>query len=80
MKALVKDSVREYVAATAKQQEPRADEKEFYTAKEVRKVLGVTDVTLWRWGKVGYLVPVRQGGRRYWRSADVLNLRKGGAA
>ena len=37
--------------------------------KEAREILDVCDVTLWKWDRLGYLVPVKVGRKIfYWRS------------
>ena len=40
------------------------------TADEAAAQLGVSSVTLWRWGKEGYFVPIKAGRKVfYWQSA-----------
>ena len=37
--------------------------------KETREILDVCDATLWKWDRLGYLVPVKVGRKIfYWRS------------
>ena len=38
---------------------------------EVCKLLGVSKPTLWRWKKLGYLVPFNVGRRTYYKKSDV---------
>ena len=38
---------------------------------KVRRDLGVSNTTLWRWSRAGYLTPVKFGGRVYYRQADI---------
>ena len=33
--------------------------------------------TLWRWAKVGYLVPINVGGKRRYRMSDVKRILEG---
>ena len=50
------------------------------TREEALKQLRVSETTLWRWGKEGYLCPVMHGARvKYYQSdIDKLNQRRGG--
>ena len=56
------------------------DEKteKFYTAEQTAEMLGTTKVTLWRWSKIGNLVPRRIGGMIRYSSFDVQRILKGG--
>ena len=52
---------------------------ETYPSREkVREMLGVSDSTLWRWAKEGYLVPLNVGGKRRYKMSDVKQILKGG--
>lgn len=44
------------------------------TSEEVCKKLHVSPSTLWRWGKVGYLMPLMIGGKNLYRKSDLDNL------
>lgn len=44
------------------------------SADEVAEKFGVTRVTLWRWEKAGYLVPVKIGRKGFYKQSDVRNL------
>lgn len=49
------------------------------TQKEVCNYLGVSKATLWRWEKIGYLVPsTRMGARPMYIKSVVEQLKKGG--
>lgn len=51
------------------------DKAEAYpTPKQVSQILGVDQVTLWRWAKRGYLVPVEMGGKRRYLMSEVKAL------
>jgi len=51
------------------------DKAETYpTPKQVSEILGVDPVTLWRWAKRGYLVPVEVGGKRRYLMSEVKAL------
>lgn len=47
------------------------------TVKEVCKILKKDKVTLWRWAKKGYLVPISIGGSRHYRMGDIEAILKG---
>lgn len=53
------------------------DEQTWYTAQQAAEKIGVSKNTLWRWEKLGYLVPTRVGRSTRYRAVDVLNLLKG---
>lgn len=44
---------------------------------EVKKKLGVSPQTLWRWQKSGYLVPFKIGRERYYRKSDIDKILNG---
>lgn len=41
------------------------------TTDQVCKLLSVTSVTIWRWGKQGYLKSIRVGGLNRFRRSDI---------
>lgn len=47
------------------------------SVNEVLKVLNVSAQTLWRWQKIGYLVPFKIGSVRYYRKSDIDRILKG---
>lgn len=49
----------------------------FMTRESVLDRLSISDTTLWRWEKRGYLVPVNVGGQRRYRSADIDAIMEG---
>lgn len=52
---------------------------ETYPSRDkVMEMLGVSESTLWRWAKNGYLVPLNVGGKRRYRMSDVNRILKGG--
>lgn len=52
-----------------------SDKAETYPSpKQVSEILGVDLVTLWRWGKKGYLVPNEVGGKRRYKMSEVKAL------
>lgn len=56
-----------------------ADQKaETYPSRDkVMEILGVSSATLWRWQKLGYLVPLNVGGKRRYRMSDVKRILEG---
>ncbi len=49
---------------------PAPKEDRLLSADEAAKQLNVTAVTLWRWGKMGYLKPIKAGRKvHYWQSS-----------
>lgn len=58
-------------AANAKQVE---SQEIFLTVHEVCEMLRVSHSTLWRWGKSGYLCPVKIGRTSMYRQNDVRDL------
>lgn len=55
------------------------DEKsETYPSREkVMDMLDVSQSTLWRWQKAGYLVPLNVGGKRRYKMSDVKRILEG---
>lgn len=51
---------------------------ETYPSREkVMEILDVSQATLWRWQKSGYLVPINVGGKRRYRMSDVKRILEG---
>lgn len=53
------------------------DEKsaaQLLTPDEVMSQLAISDTTLWRWGKAGYLSPIYIGGQRRYKQIDVDSI------
>lgn len=38
--------------------------------------LHVDKSTLWRWAKIGYLVPIEVGGKRFYKQSDIDKILK----
>ena len=48
---------------------PEPEKDKIVSKEEAMEQLGITDVTLWRWGKMGYLKPIKVGRKvHYWQS------------
>lgn len=48
----------------------------YLTEKEVIKLLSTKHVTLWRWHKTGYLVPINIGRKIFYKKSDIDNILK----
>lgn len=46
-------------------------ESERISSTDAEKTLGVTSATLWRWGKSGYLVPIKVGRKSVYLKSDI---------
>ena len=54
---------------------------ETYPSREkVMEMLDVSQATMWRWQKSGYLVPINVGGKRRYRMSDVKRILEGDTA
>lgn len=56
------------------QEERAKNETATIGRKETCQLLGVSPSTLWKWGKWGYLVPVKVGAKVLYRHSDVMAL------
>jgi len=57
-----------------------SDKAETYpSSKQVAQIFGVDIVTLWRWAKRGYLVPIEVGGKRRYKMSEVKAILNGKA-
>lgn len=70
------------ISNTMKIAKERAEEdartSTYLTSKEVMNKCGISEATLWRWAKIGYLKPTKLGGSsRRFLLADVENAMKG---
>ena len=73
LKAVIFEAIESEKAkalAEAKEKE-RIHRGQFYTRKEVSKILGVTYPTLHRWDKMRLLVPVKCGRNVRYRDEDI---------
>jgi predicted DNA-binding transcriptional regulator AlpA len=50
------------------------ENEEFLTGKELAKLLGVSEVTLWSWDKKGITHPLRIGKQKRYRKSDVEKI------
>ena len=68
---------RELVAETVKALEQKltdANAETYPSAYKVAEILDVSRPTLWRWEKIGYLVPIRVGGKVRYKMSDVKRI------
>ena len=72
--SIVTDTIAKYRAEVEARERAEKEEK-MLTAQEVCKMLGVTDRTLYRWRKVGYLEGVRVGGVIKYRRSECRAIR-----
>ena len=70
--SLIEDARAMYVH----EQQIKGDE--FLTSEEVMRIVKVKKVTLWRWAKEKYLVPVKVGKSNLYRKSDVQRITEGG--
>ena len=69
-----------YHAGRVDRGEQIADSKaETYVSREkAMEILGKGSTTLWRWKKMGYLVPVSVGANDRYRMSDIRRIMEGG--
>lgn len=49
------------------------------TTEQAADTLQISKVTLWRWEKQGYLVPISVGGKKRYKQSDIMRIiNKGG--
>lgn len=70
----LREFVSEMIAEAAAK--PAEAEEKYLTTDEVCQLLNVSSNTLWRWGKTGYLVPIKVGRTSQYKLSDIENLRK----
>ena len=70
----LREFVSEMVAETAASK-PQETEEKFLTKSEVAKLLNVSENTLWRWNRDGYLQSVKIGRNPFYKQSDIDRLR-----
>jgi len=50
---------------------------ELQTREFTRTILNVSNSTLWRWEKSGYLVPINVGGQSRYKTSDINEILEG---
>ena len=74
----LKEFVAEMIAEAAAR--PQEAEEKFLSVDEVCEMLHVSQNTLWRWNRNGYLHSIKIGRTPMYRLSDVNNLRQGKGA
>jgi hypothetical protein len=73
--------LREYsisiIEETLSKKEEQKPEEHYLTTKQTAERLGVDVVTLWRYQKCNYLVPIKVGGKKRYRESDLKKLMEG---
>lgn len=46
-------------------------EEVYKSPSETSELLHVDKSTLWRWAKIGYLIPIEVGGKRLYKKSDI---------
>lgn len=72
----LREFVGEMVAKAASMQQSESEER-MLSSEETAKLLGISENSLWRWGKSGYLVGQKVGRKVLYRESVVLGLLKG---
>lgn len=68
------------IAETKRELEQMITDQNAETYPSREKVMEMSDVsqaTMWRWQKSGYLVPINVGGKRRYRMSDVKRILEG---
>lgn len=50
----------------------------YLTIPETAKKYGVSESTLYRWTRIGYLPKVKLGGKSFYRESNIIKLMEGG--
>lgn len=65
-------------ALEAREQRDAGNGKTVYLSRRATAQRLKKDVsTLWRWARIGFLVPVHQGGRVMYAESDILRVERG---
>ena len=67
--------IADEICATHVIEVPQKDEDLLITREEAMMQMGVSETTLWRWDKVGYLKPVRFGTKVRYHQSDIDELK-----
>lgn len=75
IKAAIKEAVAEALAEEReKQLEAKKHEETMLNSEDAKRMLNITDVTLWRWEKEGIVTFAKVGRKKLYNKADILNL------
>ena len=62
--------------ASSSKSENKSDK--YLTIAETAKKYGISESTLYRWTRIGYLPKVKLGGKSFYRESDIIKLMEGG--
>lgn len=48
--------------------------EKYLTIAEITKKYGISESTLYRWSRIGYLPKVKLGGKSFYRESDIIKL------
>lgn len=68
--------IKDAFVEECKPQVEKKDEDKLFTKQETMGLLGVSNPTLWRWEKAGYLIPIRIGGKIYYSQTQIEKLKE----
>lgn len=76
----LKDFAAQLIFETKEQLEQSISDSKaetYLSSDKVLEMLEISQTTLWRWKKRGYLVPVRVGGNERYRLSDIKKILEG---
>lgn len=76
----LKDFASQLISETKEQLEQSISDSKaetYLSSDKVLEMLEISQTTLWRWKKRGYLVPVRVGGNERYRLSDIKKILEG---
>lgn len=74
----IADRTAESILKGYESKEPEQETEKLLTADEVCTRLNISRQTLYKWGKKGWINPVKLGYAVRWRETDVKAIQKGG--
>ena len=74
----LKEFALELMDECANSSKSRKKSDNYLTIAETAKKYGVSESTLYRWTRIGYLPKVKLGGKSFYRESDIIKLMEGG--
>jgi excisionase family DNA binding protein len=74
----LKEFALELMDECANSSKSRKKSDKYLTIAETAKKYGVSESTLYRWTRIGYLPKVKLGGKSFYRESDIIKLMEGG--
>lgn len=68
------DSLNKKAAEKAEEIYQQRLSEEFYTRQEMMTKYKLSDAVLYKWSRMGYLVPLKMGGKALYRKSDVERI------